>query len=357
MPKFLRLVCLFALLPAISYVSVRAAAAQASSGSGYGIASKKPVFGGACKACPWGILAMVTRDSLAYYGYDTKVCWVCWSTFGPREMADRTKPVMPDVGNSNPLDIEPPPDAVLDIAATSEINLDDAWDGVGAYAADNKKRQNYRVIAAVQQPNWLIAAAAQKSGITSLSQVANRTQPTWVVADNNAVTRVVLDFYGITEEKLKVHGGGFLRGTLTREKRATGDVFLGGGLLVNTPEQRMWYEVSQLNDLNYLDFDEALLARLAKTRGYSRANLPYAAFRGLQRTIPTVMRSVHLIYVRDDAPDDFAYTVAKALDEHQELFRLQAEPWFYDPRLVAKTDLIPLHPGALRYYRERGYIR
>ena len=29
------------------------------------IAAKKPVFAGACKACPWGILAKVTVDALA----------------------------------------------------------------------------------------------------------------------------------------------------------------------------------------------------------------------------------------------------------------------------------------------------
>jgi hypothetical protein len=59
------------------------------------IAAEKPVFAGACKACPWGILAKVTADALSYYGYRTTICWVCWSSFGPREMADKTKPVTP----------------------------------------------------------------------------------------------------------------------------------------------------------------------------------------------------------------------------------------------------------------------
>ncbi len=46
------------------------------------IAAKKPVFAGACKACPWGILAKVTADALSFYGYQTTICWVCWSSFG-----------------------------------------------------------------------------------------------------------------------------------------------------------------------------------------------------------------------------------------------------------------------------------
>ncbi len=69
-----------------------------------------------------------------------------------------------------------------------------------------------------------------------------------------------------------------------------------------------------------------------------------------------MMRSAHVIYVRGDAPDTFTYTLAKALDEHQELFRMYGDPWYYDTR-VAKTTVIPLAAGATRYYRERGYIK
>src|SRR5690606_36567471 len=34
----------------------------------YGIDVKRPLFGGACKVCPWGVLADVTRDALKPYG-------------------------------------------------------------------------------------------------------------------------------------------------------------------------------------------------------------------------------------------------------------------------------------------------
>ena len=68
------------------------------------------------------------------------------------------------------------------------------------------------------------------------------------------------------------------------------------------------------------------------------------------------MRSANVIYVRDDAPDAFTYAVAKALDEHQELFRVYGDPWYYDIRSVASSSEIPTAPGALKYYRERGYV-
>src|SRR5271157_6252860 len=93
--------------------SVNTGRAQRPAGVSATIAAKKPVFAGACKACPWGILAKVTADALAFYGYQTTICWVCWSNFGPREMGDKTKPVMPPgAEQDNPEYIEPPPDAV-----------------------------------------------------------------------------------------------------------------------------------------------------------------------------------------------------------------------------------------------------
>jgi uncharacterized protein len=317
------------------------------------IAAKTPVFAGACKACPWGILAKVTADALSFYGYQTTVCWVCWSTFGPREMGDKTKPVMPPGAESNAEYIEPPPDAVPDISATSESNLIDAWNGTGAYAADKKQRRNYRVIAVIRTSTYMLAAASKKSGITNLRQIKDRKEPTWIVGGNN----IILDYYGIKADDLKAKGGGIMPGGATREKRASGDVFIGTGLLANTPEQRSWYEVTQLNDLVFLDMEEPLLQRLAQEPGYERATIPLALFRGVDRPIPTVMRPNHFIYVRDEAPDDFAYAVAKALDEHRQLFQVQLEPWYYDPQTVAVSRVIPMHPGAIKYYRQRGYVK
>lgn len=322
-----------------------------------GIDVKRPLFGGACKACPWGVLASVTKEALEPAGYDVQICWVCWSSYGPREMADKTKPVWPAEADNVPKAyLELPPDAIPDISATSELNLIAAWNGVGPYAKDNRQRRNYRVIAAVQQPNFLMIAANKSSGITDLSQVKNRTKPTWIeIVNRDAAIDKVLAYYGITEDALKANGGGFIH-TSERRPRAAADLFVGGALLVNTPEQRVWYEASQLDDLIFFDMPAPLLAGLAQVPGYSRAIAPLALLRGVDRPIPTVMRSAHVIYVRDDAPDSFTYAVAKALDEHQELFRMYGDPFYYDARLVAHSPVVPVAPGALQYYRERGYV-
>jgi hypothetical protein len=139
-----------------------------------------------------------------------------------------------------------------------------------------------------------MVAANKKSEITDLSQVNTRTQPTWIAfTTRDTPVDHILAHYGISEEALKAKGGGFIQ-SRDRQRRAAADVFIGGAVLANTPEQRMWYEVSQLNDLVFFDIPEPLLTKLAAERGYQRATAPIAFLRGAERSIPTVMRSALL---------------------------------------------------------------
>ena len=55
-------------------------------------------------------------------------------------------------------------------------------------------------------------------------------------------------------------------------------------------------------------------------------------------------------------PDDFAYAVAKAIDERKDLWETGFEHYAYDPNQVWKAYGVPLAPGAERYYREKGYM-
>ncbi len=60
---------------------------------------------------------------------------------------------------------------------------------------------------------------------------------------------------------------------------------------------------------------------------------------------------------RDDMPDAVAYTIAKAIDEHQAALKWYVRPYSYDPNDAWRDPDIPLHPGAARYFRERGTCR
>ena len=125
---------------------------------------------------------------------------------------------------------------------------------------------------------------------------------------------------------------------------------------MNAPEFNIWYEASEKNDLVYIQLPDDLVAALARGLDLERHDIPVGLLRGLDAPIHTVARTGTAVYGRADMPDDFAYLVAKALDEQQDLFEWSQQRFNYDRYRVAKAGDVPLHPGAARYYRERGYL-
>ena len=85
--------------------------------------------------------------------------------------------------------------------------------------------------------------------------------------------------------------------------------------------------------------------------------MPLGLFRGVNKPVPTLSPMGTVVYGRTDMPDDFAYTLAKALDEHQDLLAWTHMNWSYNHHNVWKAFDVPLHPGAARYYKEAGYMK
>ena len=91
-----------------------------------------------------------------------------------------------------------------------------------------------------------------------------------------------------------------------------------------------------------------------------RRDIPLGYLRGIDRPIHTAVSAGGpgtVVYGRADNPDEFAYTVAKALDEHQDLLQWGINSFSYNRHTVWKAEGISLHPGAARYYREMGFMK
>ena len=328
----------------------------------YGIKAKRPVIAGACKVCPWGALAEIVKSAMQPYGYDVQICYNCATSEGPREVAGALKPgdiqrayqAFPFIARDQ---MPPPPNAPVDFGATSVQNLWFAYQGTHAYARDKEgPRKNLRLLATIQAPNYLIVAAKSDLGITDLSQVKAKKWPVRILTDGNEVSTTVMAYYGLNRQAVEAAGGKVLRG-IVPEDRKNFDVIIHGGTLGNAPEFNVWYEVSQKFDLSYLELPHDLLNKIAKDQEMELRDIPDGLLRGIDHPIPTVARTGHAVFGRADMPDDFAYLVAKALDEHQDLLQWTHLNYSYNIRSVWKALGVPLHPGAEHYYRERGYMK
>ena len=123
------------------------------------------------------------------------------------------------------------------------------------------------------------------------------------------------------------------------------------------PEWDIWNEISLEFDLHFIRLPDDLLAVLAKETEQEPGTIPPGLYPGVDRPIPTVVRTGTVVYTRDDLPDDFTYAVAKAMDEQQQLLQWRHLSFSYNVHTVWKAHEIPLHPGAARYYKEQGYMK
>ena len=58
-----------------------------------------------------------------------------------------------------------------------------------------------------------------------------------------------------------------------------------------------------------------------------------------------------------DVPDDTIYKVTKTLCENTaELPKIHASMDVFDCKSAVKTQPIPVHPGAAKYYKEKGLM-
>ncbi len=115
-------------------------------------------------------------------------------------------------------------------------------------------------------------------------------------------------------------------------------------------------EVSLTGDIRFIDLSEKARAKLAEN-GVKPAQFP-EWFKGQSGPTWGADFGTELI-ARDDLPDDIAYTVVKTfIEKRDDLARAYPAFKAFDPKGAAKPENpgIPLHPGAVKYYKEKGLM-
>ena len=150
---------------------------QASSGTLQpGIAAKRPVFGDACKLCPWGAMAEVVQAAMKPYGYDVQICYNCNAADAPRIVSEarlpppyKPDPAVPEVlAPRNAPGLGP-----IDFGAVAVQFLCNAYRGTGTYAKGEAEDES----APDRQhsgPQLRPRRAKAETGITDLSQIRQK---------------------------------------------------------------------------------------------------------------------------------------------------------------------------------------
>jgi len=240
-----------------------------------------------------------------------------------------------------------------------------AYRGKGYY----RKKLALRVLGCF--PSWdRIALVVSKDlGVKSLQDIARRRIPLHVSTRfsgvNNATyytISTILSLYGFSFEKIKRWGGRvqecarpFAAERLTSiARRSITAVFDEG---VNTSGG--WLDQALDNGYEILALEPAMLKKLEKL-GFSKAVLPKTRYKQLAADALTIDFSGWALVTHKWLADAVAYAAVETIDERRKVIPVDDDQPLSMRDLchgTAKCPLkIPLHSGAAKYYRERGYL-
>lgn len=123
---------------------------------------------------------------------------------------------------------------------------------------------------------------------------------------------------------------------------------------------KSWGQTALDHGFRYLPVDGKILERLV-AMGYRPSVVPKSRFPGMAEDVKTVDFSGWPMVVHADMPDEVAYALCEAIEARKTLIPTDNYKPLDVAQLCANDEEtprnVPLHPGAERFYRERGYLK
>lgn len=234
-----------------------------------------------------------------------------------------------------------------------------AVDGEDPYT---EKYPDIRTIGGSFSDNYLHVMAAEDTGVRSIPELINYPRPIRVGVGRVGVSgewtfRKILAFYNTSYDDIKARGGRVLHTGYPEIAVNLKDRHIDFGCINIAPPAAVVQESALGRKLRVLPWPEDLRVAMKEQYGFSIASIRKASYPDLlAEDVPTVaMGSV--IMVHKDVDDDVVYEITRIVSEISDrLPAIHKSMEVFDPRTAAKDMPAPLHPGAMRYYRQKGLI-
>ncbi len=240
-----------------------------------------------------------------------------------------------------------------DLGWTYSHTAYNAYNGKGKFKKPHKK---LRYLCSLY-PGIFQVAVPKKSKIFSFADLKDkRIVPGKVGFTGTAIAEVVLKAYGITFDSIKKNGGkvdfvGYADAAALMKDGHT-DAYMA----VTSCPQSTIIDLNFRPGIRFLGIDKEHMKKvLALEPGLFATVIPKTAYKGMDKDVPTV-GTVTSIVISSDVEDDVAYAIVKAIFEHlDELAKIKK-------KAISQVSLenalrgckIPVHPGAMKYYTEKG---
>jgi TRAP-type uncharacterized transport system substrate-binding protein len=242
-----------------------------------------------------------------------------------------------------------------------------AYRGKGPF----RKRYPLRAIAVFPSHDVFGFAVHESTGITSLTQIKKERFPLKlstrrvVHGDPKAnstmfTVMAALRSAGFTLADVQKWGGKIQWATRPSHPLRRATIESGAINAIFDEGLKSWGQTAIDNGFRYLPVDGEVLKKLA-AMGYRTAMMSKLGFHGMSQDVQTLDFSGWPMIVRADMPDAVAYALCEAIEKRKDVIPTDNYKPLDIAQLCANDDEapydVPLHPGAKRFYRERGFLK
>ena len=231
-----------------------------------------------------------------------------------------------------------------------EVMADVAVAGYEGLSKFKGKKHNILSMA-IMYPNLLQMVALKKNSITNIEQVKGKNISTGSPGSGtNFMAEVVLKALGIPLDSYKDS-----RLSFTESSNALRDGTIEIGTWSVGPGTSSILDLATTHDINIIPFtSEQAKKILAANKSYSFVELAGGVYRGVDKPVPTI-GVWNVIICQKSLDTDLVYKLVKALYEHNDyLCKIHPSAAYTTPENAVKYSPIPLHPGTIKYLKEKG---
>jgi uncharacterized protein len=120
-----------------------------------------------------------------------------------------------------------------------------------------------------------------------------------------------------------------------------------------------WLDQALDNGYEIISLEPEIVKKLEQM-GYSKAVLPKKRYRRLREDALSIDFSGWSLVTHRWLPNRIAYAAVETIDERKKMIPVDDDKPLNMRNLCRSTEKcslqIPLHPGALKYYKEKGYL-
>jgi TRAP transporter TAXI family solute receptor len=224
-----------------------------------------------------------------------------------------------------------------------------AWEG-DAEAGFKKKLDKLRGIAGIY-PNYIQIVASKDSGITSLEGLKGKRLSVGAPKSGTEINaRAILGAAGLSYDDLgKVEYLPFGESVELMKNRQLDATLQSAGLGVASIR-----DLASSIAITVVPVPAPLVEQIGAP--YVAATIPGGTYTGQDQDVPTAA-VVNFLVTQTEVPDEIAYLMTKTLFEHLDtLVAAHAAAKGIKLENALKGMPVPLHPGAERFYKEKGMM-